>query len=497
MTTVFKIHPAIGIARVGDGEQFFVGPEHPNHPGIEIAADGTESIIQNYKSDGRIKRQAARFRVFQYERGDDGTLTLIGEVQNPAATVEWTVTLVNSKASGNSIVPVSDETRKVLLPNGSPRNPTITDRVSLIIQGGTRNISGINQGPLPFDDGSFLAAPVYLGEVLTDRAGQLIVLGGRGVSRGIPMLPGGAIPPLNSFANNDRWYDDVSDGPVTAKVTIPGQPPVDAIPAWLVCAPPDFAPAAGSPATMYDIVTQAAIMRGWITQPQMPSFRTHVLPILQRSRSLQWVDDWTEWNAISDDWAALSRFDNQTVRLQAFEQITNASFNEYKLPQFLLNILIAWRDGNFVDDYAGQDIPVSEPLHLDEAALHCCVGTSFYPGIEAGFLWANPNLYMEYGRFSHQQVKAGQLTGQMALPWQADFNDCSDDWWPSQRPTNIFVASGDIPNNPVRWADGVSSSGTAANRRKMVENFSKLGFVVPDGIGALIEAERDPSLPPH
>jgi hypothetical protein len=497
MTTVFKIQPAIGIARVGDGDQFFVGPERQGHPGVEIAADSSESTLKTYKSGGRIKRQAARFRVFEYKREDDGTLTLIGEVQNPAATVEWTVTLVNSKAAGNSIIPFNDETRRVLLPNGSPRNPSITDRDSLVIQGGTRKISGINQGPFQFDDGSFLGDPVYLGEVLTDSLGRLIVLGGRGVSRGIPMVQGGAIPPLNSFANNDRWYDDVSDGPVTARVTIPGQQPIDAIPAWLVCAPPDFAPAAGSPVTMYDIVTQAAIMRGWITSPQMPSFRTHILPILQRSRSLQWVDDWAEWSAISDDWAALSRHDNHTGRLLAFEQITNASLHEYKLPQYLLNILIAWRDGNFVDDYTSQDIPTTESQLLDEAALHCCVGTSFYPGIEAGFLWANPNLYMEYGRFSHLQVKAGQLTGQMALPWQADFNDCSDDWWPSQRPTNIFVSSGDVPNSPVRWADGVSSSTSASNRRKMVENFSKLGFVVSDGVGSLIEAERDTNLPPH
>ncbi len=497
MTTIFKIHPAIGITRVGDGDQFFVGPERQGHPGIEIAADGSESTLQNYKSGGRIKRQAARFRVFQYEQEDDGTLRLVGEVKSPLVSIEWNVTLVNSKAAGNSIVAVIDETRSVLLPNGSPRNPTITDRDSLIINGGTRSISGNNQESIEFDNGSFLGDPVYLGEILTDGFGRLIVLGGRGVSRGIAMVPGGAIPPLNHFDNNSRWHDDVSDGPVTARVTIPGQPPVDAIPAWVVCAPPDFAPAVGSPATMYDIVTQAAITRGWITSPKMPSFRLHVLPILQRSRSLQWVDDWTEWSAISDDWAALSRYDNQADRFLAFEQITKASLHEYKLPDYLFNILTAWRDGNFVDDYANQDIPITEPQLLDEAALNCCVGTSFYPGIEAGFLWTNPNLYMERGRFSHMQVKAGQLTGQMALPWQADFNDCSDDWWPSQRPTNIFVTGGDVPNSPVRWADGVSTSSTAANRRKMVENFSKLGFVVPDGAGSLIEVERDANLPPH
>ena len=49
-----KIHPAIGVARVGDSpDGFFVGPESPGDAG----SDGP------YKDGaGRIKRQAARFR---------------------------------------------------------------------------------------------------------------------------------------------------------------------------------------------------------------------------------------------------------------------------------------------------------------------------------------------------------------------------------------------------------------------------------------------------
>ena len=59
MATVFKIHPAIGVARVGDSpDDFFIGPERigeePNPPG-------------GFKdSQCRIKRQAARFRIFAH-----------------------------------------------------------------------------------------------------------------------------------------------------------------------------------------------------------------------------------------------------------------------------------------------------------------------------------------------------------------------------------------------------------------------------------------------
>ena len=106
-------------------------------------------------------------------------------------------------------------------------------------------------------------------------------------------------------------------------------------------------------------------------------------------------------------------------------------------------------------------------------------------------------LYSEPGRLSHQQVVAGQITAQMALPWQADFNDCRDDWWPSQRPNDVFAAANHVPNLPANWQEGVGGSGGAKNRLDMVKNYWKLGFVVPDGNGNLTEAERDASLPPR
>ena len=57
-----------------------------------------------------------------------------------------------------------------------------------------------------------MGSPVYLREIKTDEEGPLVVLGGRGISRSFD----GSI--AITFANNEAWYDDVSDGPVTAKV---------------------------------------------------------------------------------------------------------------------------------------------------------------------------------------------------------------------------------------------------------------------------------------
>ena len=56
-----KIHPAIGIARLGNSPTgFFIGPEKPDvHP----RPQGGYKDAQH-----RIKRQAARFRLFGYDK---------------------------------------------------------------------------------------------------------------------------------------------------------------------------------------------------------------------------------------------------------------------------------------------------------------------------------------------------------------------------------------------------------------------------------------------
>jgi hypothetical protein len=84
----FKIHPAIGIARLGNSPtEFFIGPEKP---GAHLGPKG------GYKdAQGRIKRQAARFRVFGYD--DDGKL--VGEVTAKDAHITWTLHLANKKAA--------------------------------------------------------------------------------------------------------------------------------------------------------------------------------------------------------------------------------------------------------------------------------------------------------------------------------------------------------------------------------------------------------------
>ena len=66
-------------------------------------------------------------------------------------------------------------------------------------------------GQITFPEGR---VNVPLGEVRTDDDGRLLVLGGFGKSASPTTAD------ITGFLDNPGWYDDVSDGPVTAHVKI-------------------------------------------------------------------------------------------------------------------------------------------------------------------------------------------------------------------------------------------------------------------------------------
>jgi hypothetical protein len=68
----------------------------------------------------------------------------------------------------------------------------------------------------------------------------------------------------------------------------------------------------------------------------------------------------------------------------------------------------------------------------------------------------------------------------MALPWQADFYACADNWWPVPRPDEVTRAG--TPNQG--WTTGVVSS-----YQDMVDKWHKLGFIVRQGSDH-VEASR-------
>src|SRR6185369_13010800 len=98
MTRHFRIHPAIGAARMGNSPEHFIGAESPGVPGN---IDDEAKFKSFRDSQGRILRQGARFRVFEYVRDENGALFNPREVEigKGIAEIQWRVHLANRKAS--------------------------------------------------------------------------------------------------------------------------------------------------------------------------------------------------------------------------------------------------------------------------------------------------------------------------------------------------------------------------------------------------------------
>ena len=94
MTRRFRIHPAIGTARMGNSPEHFVGPECPGLPANWNVRDARFNSFRD--AQGRILRQGARFRVFEYI---DGAAPRELVIDADIVDVKWRVHLANRKAS--------------------------------------------------------------------------------------------------------------------------------------------------------------------------------------------------------------------------------------------------------------------------------------------------------------------------------------------------------------------------------------------------------------
>ena len=303
----YYIYPAIGIARVGNSEsEYLISPE-VNHQQLDSN--------QNYKDkDGKVKRQAARFRIYALD--DDGKV-LEEVVYSENVQIEWSVHLANRKAINyqfNNAMDLDDlpqdkqqldralerlppELRNLvnepsnLAMDCHLRNPDITDlekrRQLLLLDPGKRKIKGVsrqqgNAGKkenFTFDSAKFYRGTrhqqdVYLGELQTDEQGRLLVLGGRGKSASFDGQP------AVTFANNNGWHDDVADGTVRAKVMIDGEK-FDAEPAMVAVTPPNFAPGIEGTVTLLDVVEDLFEKQGLIKPIENVSFYRDIYPIFK------------------------------------------------------------------------------------------------------------------------------------------------------------------------------------------------------------------------
>lgn len=422
------IYPSIGVARVGSSpNDWFLGPEVPD-PAPEP---------QGYYRDAhnKLKRQGARFRVY----GVNAMGKIIKELDASNATVQWQVQLANTKSAWYGFQLALDIPEAASAPPTTLRNAAVADRTRLAITPKARSVAGPNAAPERFDDGQFMGKPVYLGEAFTDDKGHLIVLGGHGVSASSDGSR--AI----TFANNENWHDDTSDGPVTAQVTYEGLP-LMVEPAWVVVAPPNYGPQRKSVRTMWDLMRDVAITAGMLPMPTRPSFTHDILPLFERLHGLQWVNagfaagfGWKGANDLTSA-DALSRLSSAAGAYVELRRTIANQFRNYEVDSWSpkpwpwlygdamavpaahtprqnasltatqLAMLAEWAAGNFVEDYDPhrapprriEDVPLAEQGDtLTKAALDFCLADAFHPGCEMTWPVRSSSMYMAPFRFDH------------------------------------------------------------------------------------------------
>ncbi|MFF2659893.1 LodA/GoxA family CTQ-dependent oxidase [Kitasatospora sp. NPDC058032] len=474
-----RIHPAIGIARVGNstrGDGWFYGPEVPDPPAEQAGF---------YKDDqGAIKRQAARFRIYGYAA--DGRAVRELTATDPQVTIEWSVHVANKKAAWYEFsLPLDIPDMK---DKPEPRrNAAVADRASLIIDPGAKKLAAGSTDVVEFTGGSFLGTAVPLGRMHTDAAGRLVVLGGLGKSRN----PNG--DGLHSYGNNDGWCDDTSDGPVTATVTLGGKA-LRVDPAWVVVAPPNYAPDVKTVRTLYDVLYDLFVTEGGLEPPKTVNFDRDVKPILHRFCELQWVNKGfathfgfggPEYFLAPDHLARLGSpsATQEELRRQVYTSLRDPKRDGISpvpwpwiygdgmvskpVPTALLqyltlsptqdSVLLAWMKGEFeTTPWPGfptdlESAPVADrPGLLDRAALDFCLADAFHPGCEVTWPIRHATMYSEplrirprpagtvepdYGEKLSQaralgadgplhQSGPGDLTRWMAVPWQTDTASC-------------------------------------------------------------------------
>lgn len=639
---VYKIHPSIGIARVGNSpDSFYLAPEQTGAApidcgpdGLTIVKDGKEQTVTQYKdSKNRIRRQAARFRIYVYDDANpDGRELKIGDTisgvlpkngqlfTGKLTDIRWTVYLANKKANWYAFEQLDGEHGYAA--DHPLRNANITDadlRQKLIIDPGPRSVSwadktsrtaSFSRGSAPGVPESF--PPIDLKPLSIDTLGQLmsatdsngynrlLVLGGMGSSGS--SQSGLGQPSIQNYANNDGWFDDTSDGPVNATLTvlvnsIDGVPldpkqninqviPMDAS-AWVIVGYPRYAPQIVDIVTMdeliYDIAVRTAnyaptiYKNGQYNSNYVVYFWRDIWPILRRPFSYGFVADIDPVDGgdphengpksggnfdpgplsippyagedPQDRANRLARrmFLYHVLRKPGHENslyvdldkpgkilfampllcgdnpLSNSIPSKFlRLTDTMLFLLRQWAEGKFLNEQLEDITPAPLPpgVALDRGVLGNALGGAFCPGGEASWIMRNPAIYAAPYRINAVPsptpgslsqpaiangdtsaslaagIEPGDLTKYSAVPWQADFNECTnqdvdvtydnwnlinssstDDtftdktwltyWWPAHRPVMVGGHA---------WSPTPNSH---AGDLTMVSIWSQLGFVVP------------------
>jgi hypothetical protein len=607
MADRYFVHPSIGVAREGNSPtEFYLAPAaigalptECDELGNAILEEGAVKPVRRFKdAQGRIRRQAAVFRLFRTDaERQDGAAVEVTLGDPAVASIEWVAHLANKKAAWyqfselegdlmlGETLPGGGNTNSYAARGVGFRNDDVQGDVArqrLIIDPGPRRLTGpgqraeLSRATIPSDyvHGSFPQPNPSqgdtidtLGEIRTDAAGRLLVLGGYGKA--------GGNQPIDSFAGADTWHDDISDGPISCRLHLKTGEVVE-LGAWVLVGSPKFAPELVNVVTLDDIAFDVGVRYlnllpdlfsgGKFNPGYLASYERDIEPLLTRPIDSTWVANVPSMAAFSRppfdtrDAAAANR-PNREAYFAYFRQGAEANRlwsepNSSGIPLMPLNsgsnsvsnvlldkfltltatqyfLLGQWAAGKFE---LGAPPPLAAVHPLDRASLGNCVGGPMCPGIEVTWSTRNPAIYAApyriLARFpeshytaaglspSHDECagggcEPGDLTKRMAIPWQADFFQCtvqfinftdpgvnkSDGipapptyyayWWPPQSPMYVLAGAATAAEQAVAgvpagyqvyFPRGINSFA------QMISGWSYLGFVVNEGSGPLARA---------
>jgi L-lysine 6-oxidase len=576
-------------------DSFYIAPDAINGLPFECDAHGILNVVngvaipvRKFKdAQGRIRRQAALFRIYRFE---DGKAT--AEVTLSDSTVKnitWTAHLASKKAcwynfaelQGNLLYGEANSYKNRGIQFRNADKTSIEDRQKLIIDPGPRVVTGARQKaefssntvPKDYPYASFPDKVTFgeqitsLGSMLTDDKGRLLILGGLGKA--------GGDAAITSFAGADTWHDDISDGPVTCTITLTAGDPIT-ITAWCIVGSPKFAPEIANIVTLADTMYDVAVRElnydrkvfanGAYQSDYVVNFERDVQPVLERPGAYRWVANVPSMNSVSPPpfdardntsptegirkaYLALFRAPSpaDAIGPENNQLFSSDGSNSTGFPLMPLNsgsnsvsdvmidrfLTLTQTQYFFLSQWAAGKFTTSVPpdrnivLKLSEASVGNCVGGPFCPGIEVTWSTRNPNIYSDVYTLRHRHDEAwykqhgldpfedetadkngcepGDLTKRMAIPWQADFFQCSIEfidfsnpkvsngtgiptppvyyayWWPPQSPWQVItgdleIGAQDVAATPagyqVLYSRGINTFA------QMVSSWYYMGFVV-------------------
>lgn len=397
MTTYFRVHPSINMARVGTSDEYYIAPETAAGElidrdtgmfgGLPIKADTEQTPID--ASDFRdanqnIKRQAARFRIFAYDKAqsqypseDAGREIKIGDIIDGKTITDiiWTVHLANKKNNNYSITNAEgEETGIEAYEDGNlppVRNPQFGDDLSsatrlseLILDAGPRALAASSNGNETLDfnavttptyadeNGQIQTQPNYpvsfpsdhftlfeplgkidtLGEMtIESNTGRLIVAGGYGKASGI--ISDGKPPTLCNAIDNDDWFDDTSDGPVCATIIFDnGSSSMTAVHGWVVCTDPGYAPQTRNVVSTWDDIyctwveqlnlTPSMFAEGSYNPDYTAAFDQDILPVFHGAFLQRWNTNLPQKAIVGHEYmASIQPSDDPKAKLPSFKHL--------------------------------------------------------------------------------------------------------------------------------------------------------------------------------